>query len=703
MSGKRLFLLFQRHQWLVAVCVFVACLTYFVFVTGWYEPARLVIKGRALTTDEVVTAQWNSGAGYNAYEQEQFRFLSTRGDATRKHSVVLSKIPNKNVLSLGKRIVLFEIRNDDRGLPIPGNALKAVQKKAGSGWLFESDESEIRLNVTAKERLHFFFKSDDHSGIVRISIDGQDIQHDLYRSNWAVVFSKLDFWLLDKDRNFTVSFDMPRYEVESLRIAISSKTVISSLSLQINSKQISIPFSRQDNGTLLLENPTRFQKYFFHPTQFFFQFLFALFFSWVFMISGKKLAGYGSCKNVFFNNERWLFWAFSVGAGIVYSLWLLAFWPGVMSVDSLNIWRAAVLPEVMINDHPVLNEIWYMFFQQLWNNIVIVPIAQIVLLSVLIGATFFIVFRQGVKLWLLLPCYLLLVMSVPIGLYSITLWKDVPFALLVVFWSLTSAYLFLLKKKNQQNSLSLQQIFLLFLLFLGLLLFRHNGMVYVIAIPLLFIFTKLVVIPRPIAIVCGIVAAGVLLLVVFPPKTLKSASYFHDLSVTYLQQIQKESLTKRITKAAEEYPRLLDLEKNKKESDFWHFYLGDRYAYTFLKNAGWNDVHKYLPPNKYISPILHDFGLFLYNKSLKRPWIYLTWNPFFLLYLFPLSILLCRWFPLSSVFSVVVLVQIGALLVFVGTTNWRYYYFVLMGGYFLLPVILLDWSFRVSKKQMVVS
>jgi hypothetical protein len=76
--------------------------------------------------------------------------------------------------------------------------------------------------------------------------------------------------------------------------------------------------------------------------------------------------------------------------------------------------------------------------------------------------------------------------------------------------------------------------------------------------------------------------------------------------------------------------------------------------------------------------------------SLDYPWIYFSWNPFWLLYLFPLTILLYRRLPLSAIFSVIILSQVVALLLFVGTVNWRYYYFVLLGGYFLLPVILLD-------------
>ena len=161
----------------------------------------------------------------------------------------------------------------------------------------------------------------------------------------------------------------------------------------------------------------------------------------------------------------------------------------------------------------------------------------------------------------------------------------------------------------------------------------------------------------------------------------------------YIDQIGHESIVKRASEAARTYPRLLDIKKHQDSSDFWHYYLGDRHAYQFLQDVGWDDVYPYTPPDKFVFPNLHRTALNIYRASLEYPWVYLSWYPFVLLYLFPLSLLLCRWFPLSAIFSTVILAQVAGLLFFVGTTNWRYYYFVLLGGYFLLPIILIDLRF----------
>lgn len=693
MSFKSSLLLCKKSSTLIPVVLFLVFLLYFIFGTGWYEPARLIIKGCATNTDAVVNVHWDSGAGFNTYEQEQFQFLPSRGNIHKEHLIVLEGGSLKNASSKDSRIVLSEIRIDDRGLPIPQSSLEAVRHVRGAGWFLESVDSKITLNVPAGERVYFFLKANDHSGIARISIDGYEIRHDLYRGNWEIQLAKLDFWFLDDNGNFSVSLDLPRYKINSLRIKIPEGASLSSVYLQTKSGRI-VDFSLPDDANpeqFLIAAPTKHLKHYFHANRILFQILFALLMAWGAWSLFKIVFRHGGVCGVFLGDELRVFWLFFFGAVLTYSIWLLVFWPGVMSVDSLNIWRAAWLPEVMINNHPALNVLWYMFLLHLWNNTAVVPLSQILILASLIASTFFYCYRQGVALRLLLPCYILLLLSLPVGLYSVTLWKDIPFALLVVFWGLALAYFYLQRTQKDRFCLTLQQIVSLLLLFLALTLFRHNGIVYLFVIPIFFVTFRLVHVSRRFMAAAGVVIILVTMVVVFPPKSMKSASYFHDLSLSYLQQFTKDSVVVRVKQSLEHYPRLLDLKKNREQSDLWHYYFGDRYAYTFLKQSGWNDTHKYAPRDEHPFPSLRDYALQVYQKSYKYPWVYLSWNPFLLLYLFPLSILLCRWFPLSAIFSSVILVQVLALLVFVGTVNWRYYYFVLLGGYFLLPLLLLDW------------
>ncbi|CAK8717697.1 Dolichyl-phosphate-mannose-protein mannosyltransferase [Candidatus Electrothrix aarhusensis] len=705
-------------SWLLhPILLFFFFFAYFFFGTGWYEPARLIIEGTAPDTDAVLDLQWDSGNGYNAYEQEHFSFLPFRGSLDTPLEIIVSGGSEKNALSKNSRVVLTEIRVDDKGLPLPKQSLQAVRQVRGAGWFFESEESSISLSVPGEKQIYFSLKTNDRSGIARVTINGFETVHDLYRGNWAITQAKLNYWLLDEQGEFSVWAKMPRYAVDSLRLSFPLGTSLTSLALRTKSgRVIQLPLPDEEElvtgqvrGKISIANPTHHLKRYFHKGWILYQIVFAALLSWLVFALRSFVWNQGGLKTVLFGRAFRPFWGLFFGACAVYTMYLLAFWPGLMSVDSLNIWRAAWLPDIMINDHPVLNVIWYTFLLHLWNHAAVVPLSQIILLSFLIAAFFSFCHRQGVSLFLLLPCYALLLFSIPVGCYTIALWKDIPFALLVVFWGLVPAYFFVRKRAVQKQNgterkhslrLTLSSGLALLLLFLALLLFRHNGIIYLAVIPLLFIIGGLVRIPKIVIIISCCAGVLILWLVVFPPKTIKSASYFQDLTQSYLQKINQESVLSRVKQGLSRYPRLLDLKKNWQESDAWHYFLGDRYAHTFLRQTGWNDSHQYASPETdALFPALRATLLKVYKKSLEYPWIYFSWNPFLLLYLFPLSMLFYRQFPLSALFSSVIMVQIIALLFLVGTVNWRYYYFVLLGGYFLLPLILLDSRFLLLKKK----
>ena len=79
----------------------------------------------------------------------------------------------------------------------------------------------------------------------------------------------------------------------------------------------------------------------------------------------------------------------------------------------------------------------------------------------------------------------------------------------------------------------------------------------------------------------------------------------------------------------------------------------------------------------------------LYWKTYEIPWVYLTWNPVYILVLLPLSVLFFKKVPFTAIFSAIILIQVLAL-VLINVFNWRYYYFVCVAGFFWGPVLLLD-------------
>ncbi len=118
----------------------------------------------------------------------------------------------------------------------------------------------------------------------------------------------------------------------------------------------------------------------------------------------------------------------------------------------------------------------------------IVPITQILVILSSHRSSFCRRPNRSVPCSLLLPCLLLLLASVPIGLYNVTLWKDVPFALLVVFWGIVLVYFYDRTRagaSGPRGGLNIGTAVLLLLSFTALLTIRYNGLVYLLIVPLL--------------------------------------------------------------------------------------------------------------------------------------------------------------------------------------------------------------------------
>jgi len=641
----------------------------------------------------VLQIDWDSGQGFNSYEREQFRLDMVVPDDASGHQIVIRRIGDKNGASLTSEIVCNRISIDNQDMDLTGLVSDKVYVDA-SGLHFRNPGSEIRLNVAAQERICLDFLTNNRAGIVEIVVNGRKEVYDLYVANVEAKKIGINYWAIRPDGSFTVTMNMPRYPVNTLlvrsydknmpvnieSIAIVDNNEIKYLPIDQNKPVTEVCYAGFDLGT----------KHFFNTTQFLLQLFFAALSTWIFAALFRLVQRNGGLRGMFLLEKRYVFWGFFLSAVLVFSIWLIAFWPGIMSVDSLKVWRAAKLPEVFLNDHPILNVIFYMYLIHLWDHIAIVPISHILLASFLGSYIFFSLYRQQIPIALLLPLYLFFIFSVPVGLYNIVLWKDIPFALLVVFWGYILADMYRRKKEGMLN-VSKQTALALFLLYLALGLIRHNGILYLIVIPVLTVLLRIISLKRALFFL-----ALFLLLGGFAFAVLRSGSVIRDAGYLFTQSRQltkgyeNNPIGKRLKRVMTDYWGILNINQKKSKWDLWHYYLHDRYAYNFLKHAGWNDIYNYLRPENYISSFLYHLGLKIYWLTYKIPWVYFSWNPVFMLAVFPLAIILFRWLPLSAIFGSIIISQVFGLLFFVNTLNWRYYYFVVFASYFLLPILLLD-------------
>ncbi|MCI5133454.1 MAG: hypothetical protein D3904_18550, partial [Candidatus Electrothrix sp. EH2] len=322
--------------------------------------------------------------------------------------------------------------------------------------------------------------------------------------------------------------------------------------------------------------------------------LFALLSAWMLVALMHLVARIGGMRNLFFAEKRYVFWTM-FGSGLaVFGTWLAAFWPGVMSVDSLKIWRAAMLPDLFVNDHPFMNVLLYKYLYQIWNNPAVVPLVQIVLVVLLISWFAFQLYRQGVSGIILALWFLFVLCSVPVGMYNLMLWKDIPFALLLVFWA---CFLTKLYQERRQGRLhwTRQRIFSLLLLGLALALIRHNGLVYLAVLPLLFLLLRLLPLKKLLPGLAVLLLAGGIIFSAGLHVTGKTAGtgFFTQKIRSYTEQLSQKNIAEDAKQTIRKYLTVLNINQTGQKWDKFHYYFHDRYAWWFLRHAEWWDVYPY--------------------------------------------------------------------------------------------------------------
>ncbi|SDC05122.1 hypothetical protein SAMN05421663_101261 [Terribacillus halophilus] len=156
----------------------------------------------------------------------------------------------------------------------------------------------------------------------------------------------------------------------------------------------------------------------------------------------------------------------------VWMFYLLAFFPGNMSPDSLNHWRQVENMEFN-NWHPFAYTIVILVLTQLWDSPAVIVLFQILLMSFVYAYGIY-SFRQyglGKKiawvaalLWAVLPIN---------GIFSTILWKDVVYSIFIVFLTI-----FVMKTVLQEgrNLRTWSGIATFTVVLLGIAFFRNNGL-----------------------------------------------------------------------------------------------------------------------------------------------------------------------------------------------------------------------------------
>ena len=486
------------------------------------------------------------------------------------------------------------------------------------------------------------------------------------------------------------------------------------------------------------------------------QFLLALFLTWIAyeLLGLKQKLGKPDWRSVFqwifVADKHWVFWAMFLFSTSVFSLWLLGHWPGAMSPDSLDIWNQSITL-TWSNWHPWLNEVYILALRQFRDTPAVVAIFQIVATASLGSYIFYYSLKKGARHYLVWPFFGLFVLSVPVALYNIILWKDIPSSLMTLFFAFLFFNLWIARIAGEPCHLGLVRTFLLSLCLVFFGMMRHNGIILILFIPFLGAVTGLVPLKR------GFTAFSLAIFIVLNYGVGNLLGVHQRTNYDILNFIWKAGpLYGLFSNPTGYYATDPELDKKIMSRHVDLVFLRERYRRAFIDSIFFSgkinlskDVlrelrglyYKRVPDNLallmgdrtycFVTAMLptHEaetWGATLQGPGWQKnsPWeqrtnvAYLVriprsdflartqatiiekttnytgilsgravfWNNLIPLLLLTAVLALYKWLPGSALFSLVILVQVPFLFLTVGG-GFRYYYFVYLAGFFVVPIV----------------
>lgn len=164
---------------------------------------------------------------------------------------------------------------------------------------------------------------------------------------------------------------------------------------------------------------------------------------------------------------------YAIPSLLITTLLYLIYFPGLCSADSLHVWTE-VGNNIFSDTHPIIYMLLIKLLRILWNDIAVIALFQIILCSLTFGFITNELRNMNVPNMLCWICAVLLPLIPANAMYTITMWKDVPYTMgllllcMLLLRSLTSDY--------YSSKRAFAQIFVvsLFTLFM-----RHNALISV--------------------------------------------------------------------------------------------------------------------------------------------------------------------------------------------------------------------------------
>jgi hypothetical protein len=614
-------------------------------------------------------------------EAVQIDLSPKRVKAITQYSQVQIKPSGKDSALSGPQVYLQSIIVNGEKLAFDNPRLVISAKRDGDGLIFDKTENFIRLegDISSYE----------------LVLSGRSSMEDLvvYHDGKPATLTQMN--LTEKDRR--VGSTAP---VEWFRTIIDSCEMIDQ-----KGRTYSLAPEITDGGRRLTADLRQIQQSSFNLFLFSFQVLLAagitLLLRSIFRRIDEAQAVTFSAllRYVFVDERRWFFWIVVIFGAIINFLYLAADWPGSMTPDSVFM-HTEIKRLQFTNHHPYSYSFIILALHLLYDAPVTVVVFQILAFHTLCGTFFYILYRQGVGLYILVTLYILVPLSIPVNLLNITLWKDIPYSLVVLFWAFFLSYLFFKRLYGDEVELPRKTMTaVLAFAFMLLCTLRHNGIVYLPFVPFVLLCICRVRLGWWIRF-CTVSATFLLLYYyVLPPLVL--------FEKPQLNNYAKQETTKYLGEMASV--------TTGDEKGYLENYLAERTRKfvatlgTSAKASTWyNDMHA--PPQRWFSvdearaematvPLSTTLASALEKILKTREYTglfsgrFIYWNSLFALVGLVCAGLLYKWLPLSAFYSAFFLYQ-AFFMYFVVWERWRYLYFIYLGGLFLLPIVALEISKR---------
>ncbi|MGG1643643.1 DUF6020 family protein [Paenibacillus sp. NRS-1782] len=172
-------------------------------------------------------------------------------------------------------------------------------------------------------------------------------------------------------------------------------------------------------------------------------------------------------------NNKFRILYYATPSFVIFLVYLIAFYPGVLSPDSLDQW-SQIFTRKFDDWHPVAHTWFIMFTTLLWKSPAAFSIIQVIIMSLIIGYCGYTFENYGVKKFFIYLSVIFLSL-VPINaIYSITMWKDVLYSGLLCLVSIYIANIVISEGFWFNCKIN---GFLFVISSVGVTLFRHNGFI----------------------------------------------------------------------------------------------------------------------------------------------------------------------------------------------------------------------------------